>query len=169
MVDAKDLDSIPRSGRPPRAGNGHPLQYSCLENSMDRGVWRTTVHGVVKSWIRLNMRPFHCKPSSAVVWTVLAFIPDHNVAYMWSTEYLFYVLVSLHIPKFGSPSDILPLMFSKSWTISENPLNMNYLPVLLPVGNLHLYHHLHILFTHVGKFTLTQPLWMHSGTHPTLL
>lgn len=46
---------------------------------------------------------------------------------------------------------------------------MNSLPVLLPVGNLHLYHHLHILLTRVGKFTVTQPLWTHSGAHPTLL
>ena len=36
-------------------GNGNPLQYSCLENSMDRGAWRATVHGVAKSWTRLSM------------------------------------------------------------------------------------------------------------------
>jgi len=34
----------------PRRGNGYPLQQSCLENSMDRGAWRATVHGVTKSW-----------------------------------------------------------------------------------------------------------------------
>ena len=37
-------------GRSPGEGNGNPLQYSCLENSMDRGAWRATVHGVAKSW-----------------------------------------------------------------------------------------------------------------------
>ena len=42
---------IPRSGRSPGGGNGNPLQYSCLENSMDRGAWWATVHGVTKSWI----------------------------------------------------------------------------------------------------------------------
>ena len=36
------------------AGNGNPLQYSCLENSMDRGAWRATIHGVSMSWIRLK-------------------------------------------------------------------------------------------------------------------
>ena len=36
------------------AGNGNPLQYSCLENSMDRGTWWATVHGVAKSWTRLS-------------------------------------------------------------------------------------------------------------------
>ena len=44
-----DLDSIPGSGRVPGEGNGYPLQYSCLENSMDRGDWQVTVHGVAKS------------------------------------------------------------------------------------------------------------------------
>ena len=47
---AGDAGSIPGSGRSPGEGNGFPLQYSCLENSMDRGAWRTTVHGVAKSW-----------------------------------------------------------------------------------------------------------------------
>ena len=38
------------SGRSPGAGNGHPLQYSCLENPLDRGTWQATVHRVTKSW-----------------------------------------------------------------------------------------------------------------------
>ena len=44
-----DLGLIPGSGRSPGKGNGYPLQYSCLENSMDRGAWWATVHGVAKS------------------------------------------------------------------------------------------------------------------------
>ena len=44
--NAGDLGSIPGSGRSPGEGNGNPLQYSCLENPMDRGVWWATVHGV---------------------------------------------------------------------------------------------------------------------------
>ena len=46
---AGDLGSIPGSGRSPGEGNGNPLQYSCLENPMDRGAWWVTVHGVAKS------------------------------------------------------------------------------------------------------------------------
>ena len=42
--------SIPGLGRLSGEGNGNPLQYSCLENPMDRGAWWSTVHGVVKSW-----------------------------------------------------------------------------------------------------------------------
>ena len=44
-----DLGSIPRFGRSPGKGHGNPLQYSCLENPIDRGAWRATVHGVAKS------------------------------------------------------------------------------------------------------------------------
>ena len=47
--NAGDADSTPGSGRSPGEGNGNPLQYSCLENSMDRGTWWATVHGVAKS------------------------------------------------------------------------------------------------------------------------
>ena len=47
--NAGDVGLIPGLGRSPEVGNGNPLQYSCLENSMDRGGWQTTVHGVAKS------------------------------------------------------------------------------------------------------------------------
>ena len=53
---AGDVGSIPGSGRPPGGGNGNPLQYSCLENPMDRGGWWATVHGVAKSWTQLSNR-----------------------------------------------------------------------------------------------------------------
>ena len=46
--NAGDLGLIPGSGRFPGNGNGNPFQYSCLENSMDRGTWQTTAHGVAK-------------------------------------------------------------------------------------------------------------------------
>ena len=47
--DVRDMGSILGSERSPGEGNGNPLQSSCLENSMDRGAWRATVHGVTKS------------------------------------------------------------------------------------------------------------------------
>ena len=49
-----DLGLIPESGRFPGEGNGYLLQYSCLENSMDRRAWWATFHGVAKSWTRLS-------------------------------------------------------------------------------------------------------------------
>ena len=48
--DARDMSLIPGSGRSPGKGNGNPLQYSCLENFMDRGAWQDTVHGIKNSW-----------------------------------------------------------------------------------------------------------------------
>ena len=49
LTKAGDTGLIPRSGRFPGGGDGNPLQYSCLENPMDRGAWRATVPGVAKS------------------------------------------------------------------------------------------------------------------------
>ena len=53
-ANAGDVGLIPGSGRFPGEGNGNPLQYSCLETSMDRGVWLATVHGVTKSQTPLS-------------------------------------------------------------------------------------------------------------------
>ena len=47
--DLRDSVSVPGSGRSPGEGHGNPLQYSCLENPMDRGAWRVTVHKVAES------------------------------------------------------------------------------------------------------------------------
>ena len=47
--DSRDVGSIPGLGRSPGLGNGNPLQYSCQENSMDRGAWWATVHEVAES------------------------------------------------------------------------------------------------------------------------
>ena len=47
--DTRDMGSIPGLGRSPGGGNGNPPQYCCLENSMDRGAWRATVHEVTKN------------------------------------------------------------------------------------------------------------------------
>ena len=47
-ANAGDMDLIPGLGRSPVGGQGNPLQYTCLENPMDRGAWWATVHGVAK-------------------------------------------------------------------------------------------------------------------------
>ena len=52
--NAGDLGSIPGSRRSPGEGNDNPLQYSCLENPMDRGAWRAIVHGVTKSRTQMS-------------------------------------------------------------------------------------------------------------------
>ena len=52
--DIRDMGSISGLGRSPGVRNDNPLQYSCLESSMDRGTWRATVYGVPKSQTQLN-------------------------------------------------------------------------------------------------------------------
>ena len=59
-ANAGDVGSFPGSGRSPREGNGNPLQYSCLENPMNRGARRATVHGATKVWDMNNNSKSEC-------------------------------------------------------------------------------------------------------------
>ena len=58
-ANAGDLGSIPGLGRSPGQGNDNPLQYSCLENPMNRGAWWAAVRGVAKSWT--GLKDFHSR------------------------------------------------------------------------------------------------------------
>ena len=74
--DIKDVGLIPGSGRDsPGEGHGNPLQYSCLENSMDRGAWRATVHGVTKSWTQLKWLSMHAQPYSTHIYDMFSKYP----------------------------------------------------------------------------------------------
>ena len=53
-ANAEDASSVPGLGRSPAEGNGNSLQYSCLENPMDRGAWQAEVHGVAQNRTRLK-------------------------------------------------------------------------------------------------------------------
>ena len=57
VCNAGNLGSIPGLGKSPGEGNDNPLQYSCLENLMDRVAWRAPVHGVAKSRTPVNILP----------------------------------------------------------------------------------------------------------------
>ena len=57
--DVKDAGLIPGSGRSPEGGHGNPLHYACLENPMDRGASKATVHRVTQSWTRLKQFSMH--------------------------------------------------------------------------------------------------------------
>ena len=63
---AGDTGLIPGLGGSPGGGNGSPLQYSCLENPMDRGAWRATVYRVTKSWMQLKQPNTHVQETKAV-------------------------------------------------------------------------------------------------------
>ena len=62
--DLRDVGLIPGLGRSPGGGHGNPLQYSCLENPMDRGAWQATVYGVAKSQTRLKRLSTHTSTGS---------------------------------------------------------------------------------------------------------
>ena len=57
--DIRDVNSIPDPGRSTGGGNGNPLQYSCLENPVDRGAWWATVHSIANSWTQLKRLSKH--------------------------------------------------------------------------------------------------------------
>ena len=57
--DIRDMGLISELGRSSGEGNGYPVQYSCLGNPMDRGIWQVTVLGVAKSWTLLSNEYFH--------------------------------------------------------------------------------------------------------------
>ena len=73
-----DKAVVPGSGRSPGEGNGNPLQYSCLENAMDRGAWWATVHGVTKIWTWLSN--FTHLWSMWSVWLVFCDCVFHSVS-----------------------------------------------------------------------------------------
>ena len=67
VCNAADLGLFPGLGRSPGEGNGTPLQYSCLENPMDRGAWWATVHEFAKSWTQLRDSTFFLSHYEKVV------------------------------------------------------------------------------------------------------
>ena len=78
-----DVNSIPGSGRSPGGEHGNPLQYSCLENPMDRGAWRATVHSITKSWTwrkQLSTAHYHGRSrahsQTKLHWNTVLFHPE---------------------------------------------------------------------------------------------
>ena len=68
---AWDLGSIPGSGRSPGEGNDYPLQYSCLDSSIDRGAWQATVHGICRT------ESLHCSPETTTTLLII-YTPIQN-------------------------------------------------------------------------------------------
>ena len=95
------MGSIPRSGRPHGGGYGDPLQYSCLENPMDREAWRATVHGVTKSQTRLKRLSTHSHSHLSVYLLNLYLSFSHfSVLFHhlnWPLNYIIYTLYFVDI------------------------------------------------------------------------
>ena len=123
-VNVGDAGMIPGSEKPPGGGNGNPFQYSCLENSMNKGVWWTMVHGVAKSQARLVAEHTHksitnpragCRSTekaSVMAWTW----PSHKPS-LWDDQVTPQVLFRHHChhhslpgnPDLGSEFSTLPV------------------------------------------------------------
>ena len=84
--DARDMSLIPRSGKSPGGGNGTPLLYSCLENSMDRGTWQAIAHGVAKSQTRLSTHSIQCLVTLSIFSCVCWYL--HNFFLFFRNIYL---------------------------------------------------------------------------------
>ena len=90
--NAGDLDSIPGSWRSPGEGNGNPLQFSCLENLMDRGAWWAPVHGVARVGHDLATKP----------------PPQPNTSHLYSPSLYFLLQTSSLLRACWSPADLPP-------------------------------------------------------------
>ena len=86
MCNAGDQGSIPGLGRSPEEGNGYPLYYSCLENSMDIGDWQATVYGGHKESDATEQLSFFFSPPWSVVLCVFSSIPDAAKIFRGTTQ-----------------------------------------------------------------------------------
>ena len=97
---AGDLGSFPGSGRSPGEGNGNPLQYSCLENPMDREALQATVHAVAKSQTRLSDFTFTFTSlwlSSDCIFKLYLILYVQVYAYMYSYICILFILLFIFI------------------------------------------------------------------------
>ena len=89
QVDIKDSGLIPGSGRSPGGGRDNPLQYSYLENLMDREAWRPTVHGVSKSRIQLKQLSMHIHIYIHVYTHIYTHVYTHIYTYIYTCIYIY--------------------------------------------------------------------------------
>ena len=87
-ANAGEAGLIPESGRSRGEGNGNPLQYSCWENSMDRGAWRATVHGVARSptWLNMHRQALLTQCFMAVVWSRICSVSQVCLYLLFSSK-----------------------------------------------------------------------------------
>ena len=122
-VNAGDAGLIPGLGRSPGGGNGNPLQCSCLENPMDRGVWQAMVHGVKKSRTGLNMHTHYInlkkKCSSQILFLSLVLLSTLTVSKV--TEPVFHIHSRVGMPLYARTESLLSPLSLTSMIKEENP------------------------------------------------
>ena len=88
----RDTGSIPGSGRSPGGGHGNPLQYSCLENPMDRGAWQAAVHRITQSQTQLKRLSTYTSMQLATIFCSIVYTYNsHYQLYNWYINYTIYV------------------------------------------------------------------------------
>ena len=112
-----DLGLIPGSRRTPGEGNGNPLQYSCLENPMDRGAWRATVHGVTKSWTQLSTSMHRLLDIYFIIWVI---INTTLFCCLWYSSFGHWELIQLTPVSLWHTSIVSFFFFFSSLSQSQN-------------------------------------------------
>ena len=98
QLDIRDVGSILRPGRSPGGWHGNPLQYSCLENSMDRGAWWATVHRVAQSQThRSNLAHMHACTSYIITFFSVKYILHIIYVYIWRYMRAHVFICMLHV------------------------------------------------------------------------
>ena len=126
--DIRDSGSIPTSGRSPGEGHGNPLQYSCLENSMDRGAWRATVHTVTNSQTPLRrltsilVRRWLWVPrwQNVDLWSLILCVKWKNVL---GWDLYLNLLTSSELIAFYNVHENHPASWSLEWNINRGHFN----------------------------------------------
>ena len=129
---AEDEGSLPGLWRSPEEGNGNPLQYSCLENSMVRGAWWAIVHGVAKSWTwqkRLSTHPLASASSFLLFWNwalgcvifYLELTPGSQLGRKVDIyfSYVFYLLVLVYSKQLVKETGRIKIKPKFSWVIDS--------------------------------------------------
>ena len=119
LANAGDMGSIPGLGRSPGEGNGHPLQYSCLENPMDRGAWQARVHRVVKSRTRLKQLRTNAGSCST---SILYLVSESWMSCSWSRDNKIYfteLLQELHEMKYAKHRERCLVNYRGSTNVSS--------------------------------------------------
>ena len=124
--DIKDAGSIPELGRSQGEGTGDPLQYSSLENSMDRGTWRATVHGITKSPTGLNRLSLYARMHAQTYLWMRLIRRNRSLSFFFFFFCIFGKDQTSAVPR-GLPSNIVchPLHFRREVPLSPGEGNGN--------------------------------------------
>ena len=133
VCNAGDPGSIPGLGRFPGEGNGSPLQYSCLENPMDGGIWWATVHGVAKGRTRLG--DFTSLQSSLELMSIVLMMPCNHFILCCLLLLLPSIFPSIRVFSNESALHIIHLVLQKQklrWSLTCIPIQFSSIPQSCP-------------------------------------